>query len=117
MKTGRYRRISVWAFFVLVTLWGLSVQHHAAAEQKISIYQATLEELNQKTPEISTEELNKLLAAGANPAPVIDCRPAAEYAIAHIPGSINIAEKEADHITKAYPDKSTLMVLYCNGVY
>jgi len=117
MKERYFLRMSVLTFFAVAVTWGLSIQYPAMAEQKLSVYQATLEEFNQKTPEISTEELKKLLAAGAKPTPVIDNRPAMEYAIAHIPGSINIWEKEADHITKAYPDKATLIVVYCNGIY
>mgnify|MGYP003287819662 CR=1 FL=1 len=48
-------------------------------------------------------------------APVFDVRTAKEYAIAHIPGTINIYEKEVERITQLYTDRSTKMVLYCNG--
>lgn len=104
-------------FFELAIASGLGAPTPAMAQSKPSIYQATLEELNQVTPEVSTEELKKLFLAGAKPVPVIDTRSAMEYAIAHIPGSINLWEKEAEYIIKAYPDKEALMVLYCNGPY
>ena len=78
-----------------------------------SVYQTTLEEPGQKTPEITTEELLAILAA--NSEPVFDVRFAKEYAIAHIPGTINIYEKEVERITELYPDRSTRMILYCNG--
>jgi rhodanese-related sulfurtransferase len=80
---------------------------------RLSVFQTTLEEANQRTPEISTEELQAILAAGREP--VFDVRTAEEYAIAHIPGTINIYEKEVEEISLRYPDRSTRMVLYCNG--
>lgn len=80
---------------------------------KLSVYKTTLEEPNQKTPEITTEELQEVLATKSEP--VFDVRTAKEYAIAHIPGAINIYEKEVERITKLYPDRSTRMILYCNG--
>ena len=65
--------------------------------------------------EISTEELREILAAGS--APVLDVRSAKEYSVAHIPGSINIYEKETDAIMRRFPDKSARIVIYCNGPY
>ena len=66
-----------------------------------SVFQTTLEEPNQKTPEITTEQLQAILKAGL--IPVFDVRTAEEYAIAHIPGSINIYEKEVEHILEVCP--------------
>ena len=78
-----------------------------------SVFQTTLEEANQLTPEITTEELQKALASGS--APVFDVRTAKEYAIAHIPGTINIYEKEVQQIIAQYPDRAARLILYCNG--
>jgi rhodanese-related sulfurtransferase len=78
-----------------------------------SVYQTTLEEPNQVTPEITTEELLSILSTHSEP--VFDVRTAKEYAIAHIPGTINIYEKEIDQIAALYPDRATPMILYCNG--
>jgi rhodanese-related sulfurtransferase len=78
-----------------------------------SVFQTTLEEPGQLTPEITTEELLAILATGSEP--VFDVRFAKEYAIAHIPGTINIFEKEVERIAELYPDRNTPMVLYCNG--
>jgi hypothetical protein len=61
-----------------------------------SVFQTTLEETGQKTPEITTEQLQAILAT--NSEPVFDVRFAKEYAIAHIPGTINIFEKEVERI-------------------
>ena len=117
MNTRYCFRVSILPFFALAVACGLGGGNSVMAESKPNIQQATLEELNQVTPEVSTEELKKLFLAGAKPVPVIDTRSAMEYAIAHIPGSINLWEKEAEYIIKAYPDKEAVIVLYCNGPY
>jgi rhodanese-related sulfurtransferase len=99
----------------------------ALAQSRPTIHQVTFEQPNQATPEISTEELKRLLAA-AKPIVLLDVRPQSQYALAHIPGavnipvSINLSQKELpaaeeEIIAKAYPDKTTFLVLYCNGEY
>lgn len=85
----------------------------AQERSRPSVYQTTLEEPNQATPEITTEELVAILAA--NSEPVFDVRSAKEYAIAHIPGTTNVSELEVQRIAALYPDRSTRMILYCNG--
>ena len=87
----------------------------AAVQADPTIFQVTLGEPNPITPELSTEELQHLLQAGSTP--VLDVRSAQEYAIAHIPGSINLYEKEVEQVTRAYPDKAGALVLYCNGPF
>jgi rhodanese-related sulfurtransferase len=89
----------------------VSAQQPTITPTRLSVHQTT--EPNQKTPEITTEELQKILAT--NSEPVFDVRTAKEYAIAHIPGAVNIYEKEVERITQLYPDRSTKMILYCNG--
>jgi rhodanese-related sulfurtransferase len=86
-----------------------------AAQARPTIWQVTLGEPNPITPELSTEELQRLLEAGKTP--VLDVRSAQEYAIAHIPATINLYEKELEQITRAYPDKAGALVLYCNGPF
>jgi rhodanese-related sulfurtransferase len=86
-----------------------------AVQTKATIWQATLGEPNAITPELSTEELQHILDARS--APVLDVRSAQEYAIAHIPGTINLYEKEIEQITRSYPDKAIALVLYCNGPF
>ena len=80
-----------------------------------TVQSTTLGETNTITPEISTEQLEKILADRSEP--VLDVRFAQEYAIAHIPGSINIYEKEIETITQRFPNKATPIVLYCNGPF
>ena len=87
----------------------------AFAQTKVSVNQTTLEELNQLTPEISTEELRRILES--NSETVLDVRSAAEYAIAHIPGSINVYEKEIERVRQLFSDKAAPFILYCNGPF
>ncbi len=65
--------------------------------------------------EISTEELKQILANKSEP--VVDVRTPKEYAIAHIPGSVHIYEKDIEKLTQLLPDKKAGMVIYCNGPY
>ena len=91
-----------------------------------SIHQATLQESDQKTKEISTEELRSVLAD--NSATVFDARPFKEYAISHIPGAINVSAKPGVEISLYVSDvaeigrvlngdKAAPIVLYCNGPF
>ena len=89
-----------------------------------TLRQALLGEVNEATPEISTEALEKVLADRS--ALVLDARPAEEFAISHIPGAVNVAPKagvpmsmyvsdvaEIGRLVKN--DKAAALVLYCNG--
>ncbi len=65
--------------------------------------------------EISTEELQQILANRSEP--VVDVRTPKEYAIAHIPGSLHIYEKDLDKLMQLLPDQKAGLVIYCNGPY
>jgi rhodanese-related sulfurtransferase len=87
-----------------------------------NIFQATLMEQNQPATEISTEQLQQILALGSMP--VLDVRFPLEYAISHIPGAINIppdnntsATREVSQIMALYPDPHSHFVLTCNGPF
>jgi len=78
------------------------------------------------TVEVSTNELKAILAA--NSARVFDARPTAEYAMSHIPGALNVAQKSgtptSEYISDAAEierivsgDKTASIVLYCNGPF
>jgi rhodanese-related sulfurtransferase len=99
-------------------------QAESAGAAKVSA--ATLQEPNQKTPEISTEELRRILAEGS--APVLDARTYREFAIGHIPGARNVAAKpgvpNSQYVSDVAEigrllnnDKTGLVVLYCNGPF
>ena len=98
----------------------------AEAQSSANIHQATLMESDQKTKEVSTEELRSILAKKS--ATVFDARPFKEYAISHIPGSVNVSAKpgvpmslyvsdiaEIERVVKG--SKATPIVLYCNGPF
>lgn len=65
--------------------------------------------------EISTEELKQVLTNKSEP--VVDVRTPKEYAIAHIPGSLHIYEKDLEKLMQLLPDKKAGLVIYCNGPY
>ena len=84
-----------------------------------NIYQATLGELNQKTREVSTEQLRSVLADHS--AVVLDARKRSEFAAGHIPGAVNL-DVSPDAMVAAVGhllggNKGKALVLYCNGPY
>ncbi|HXG01972.1 MAG TPA: rhodanese-like domain-containing protein [Candidatus Binatia bacterium] len=112
------------SFIVSITL--ILVASVATAQSGINVLQGTLLEPNQKTAEVSTEELTKILAERS--ALVLDARPFMEYAVSHIPGALNVSAKpgvpmsvyvsdvkEIERLVGG--DKTRPLVLYCNGRY
>ena len=98
----------------------------ASAQSSETIYSATLLESDQKTKEVSTEELRNILAEKS--ATVFDARPFKEYAISHIPGAVNVSAKSGVPMSLYVSDvaeigrvmqgnKAAPMVLYCNGPF
>ena len=79
------------------------------------MYEATLEEQGQKTPELATDELKAILARKS--ALVFDARASEEYAVAHIPGSLSLDEKQLGRFTQSFPDRATSIVVYSNGPF
>ncbi len=93
--------------------------------QAATVFQATLMEPNQKTAEVSTDELRQVLRDAS--AVVFDSRPHMEYATSHIPGALNVAPRpgvpmsvyvsDVAEIGRLVPDRATAVVLYCNGPF
>jgi rhodanese-related sulfurtransferase len=92
-----------------------------AIAQSNTVFQATLGETNQKTGEVSTEEVRRILADGS--AILLDSRKRAEYVAGHIAGAKNVSPP-VEAPPSAYiaaveqlvgGDKSKALVLYCNG--
>lgn len=115
------RHASILALVVLVVVTGLSM-----AQVPSTIQQAILNEPNQRTGEVSTEELRQILAAGN--VIIFDARPFREFALSHIPGARNVAAKTGTPMSEYVPDvteigravggdKKAPMILYCNGPY
>src|SRR2546430_12712101 len=90
---------------VLVGIYPLLTSPRVSAES--TVFSTTLGEANAITPEINTEQLEKILAERSGP--VLDVRFGQEYAIAHIPGSINIYEKEIEMVAQRFPDEQASM--------
>jgi len=86
-----------------------------ASKARPSVHETTLEEQNQKTPELATDELKALMAKGG--AVLLDARPIEEYAIAHIPGSLILDERQLGRFTQSFPDRTVSIVVYSNGPY
>ena len=108
--------------FLILAISPLLVHAQPAA----NIHQATLLELDQKTKEVSTDELRTILAERS--ATVFDARPFREYAISHIPGAANVSAKPGVPISLYVSDvaeigrvlkgnKAAPVVLYCNGPF
>ena len=100
----------------LATLLTLGAAHVANA-QGGSIYQATLAESNEKTHEVSTEQVRRILADGS--AGVLDSRKHSEYVAGHIPGARNVDAPPSEYVAAVERlvggDKGKALVLYCNG--
>jgi len=106
------------ARLALVATLALSATE-AANAQGDSIYQATLAEPNQKTREVSTEQVRRILADGG--AIVVDARKHSEYVAGHIPGARNVDALSSDPVAAVERmvggDKKKALVLYCNGPF
>lgn len=125
MIAGRSSEIYGTATVLMAALL-LLVAAGVAGAQGSSVYQTTLGEANQKTPEVSTDELKRILATGG--AVVLDTRPHMEYAMSHIPGARNVAPKAGVSMSMYVSDvaeverlvggdKAKPLVLYCNGPF
>lgn len=99
---------------ILACLTGVAPPAHAAGPRP-NIYEAILGEQGRAAPEISTDELNAILSSGG--AIVFDARPKNEYAIAHIPGSINLDETQLGRFPQNYTDHTAAMVVYSDGPF
>lgn len=121
MESQRSRRRTS-LLFIAIFLVSIDL----TAQTPCDISHATVAESEQKTAEVSTEELQRILSDGSSV--VFDARPAAEYALSHIPGALNVSVKpgvsmslyvsDVAEITRLVKsDKSRPIVLYCNGPF
>ena len=90
------------------------------------IFGAVVPESAPATPQVSTEELDAILANGS--AVVLDTRPRMEWAVSHIAGALNVAPKpgmpmhlytsdvaEVERLVRG--DKTKPVILTCNGPF
>src|SRR4051794_17781091 len=97
----------------------LALSKGGAHADSLNIHQATLAEANQKTQEVSTEQLRRILLEGS--AIVLDTRTRAEFDAGHIPGARNLDAPAAEQVAAVARlvrgDKSAPFVRYCNGPF
>jgi rhodanese-related sulfurtransferase len=109
---------------VLLSLFLAGSRETACAQGRID--DATLMEAGQRTPEISTAELRRILREHS--ATVFDARPFKEYAIGHIPGALDVAPapgepmalyiSDVDEISRVVHQKTDApIVLYSDGPF
>lgn len=91
----------------------------AARADNIGILQATLAEANQKTAEVSTEQLRRILVD--NSAIVLDTRTRDEFDAGHIPGARHLDAPATGQVGAVERivggNKDAELVLYCNGPF
>ena len=100
----------------------------ASATPAISqtVFDAAVAEPNQKTTDVSTNELREIINAGN--AVLLDARPPMEYAVSHIPSALNVAPQpdrpahlyvsdiaEVGRLLNGRKDRA--LILYCNGPF
>jgi rhodanese-related sulfurtransferase len=130
MEVPMMRILLVFVLLSVITHFAVQpyifAQERQSTHEPLSIFRATLGEASSKSPEISTEELQSILATGA--AVLLDTRPHLEWAISHIPGALNVAPKPGMPMSRYTSDvaeigrlvggdKSRPLLLYCNGPF
>ena len=121
MSYGRWMRVSAAALAAAIIT--VAATTDVALAQGSTIFQATIGETGQKTPEASTEDVRRALADGS--AVVLDSRKRSEYVAGHIAGAKNAgAEPGAppSAVVAAVEqivggDKGKALLLYCNGAH
>ena len=112
------RRLTILLTLLLIPAGGLRGQVPS------TMFQATSGEQGQRTAEVSTDQLQRILTD--NSAIVLDARPYREFAISHIPGALNVAAKPGVPASAYVSDVAEIgrlvkgkneaaLVLYCNG--
>ena len=91
-----------------------------------TVFDTTLGETDQKTAEVSTVEMRKVVREGG---PILlDARPPLEYAVSHIPGAVNVSPRPGRPAHLYISDvaevgrllggaKGRPLILYCNGPF
>jgi rhodanese-related sulfurtransferase len=97
---------------------GRIAQGHAMTVET-SIYEATLGEGGQQTPELSTEQMRSIVDDRS--AIIVDTRTWAEFEAGHIPGAHHLDTPPEGQVAAVEQlvggDRGAALVLYCNGPY
>ena len=110
----------------LSTIVAFSALVSATPSISQTVFDAVVAEANQKTVDVSTNELRQIINAGNSV--LLDARPPMEFAVNHIPGALNVAPQpgrpahlyvsdvaEVGRLLNGRKDRS--LVLYCNGPF
>ena len=110
----------------LSTIVAFSALASALPATSQTVFDAAVAEPNQKTVDISTNELRQIVNGGN--VVLLDARPPMEYAVSHIPGALNVAPQpgrpahlyvsdvaEVGRLLNGRKDQA--LVLYCNGPF
>lgn len=89
-------------------------------EATVSVHRATLAETGNTTPEISLEDVKRILSDGS--AIVLDTRRSTQFEAGHIPGALNLDDAPLPEQVVAVArlvngNKGKAIVLYCNGPF
>ena len=102
-----------------ITVLALVLLTRHGNTQAGDILHATLAEPNQKTEEVSTDQVRRIVLDGTFL--IVDTRSHMEYAAGHIPGARLLDGPTSAHVAAVEKlvngDKSKALVLYCNGPY
>ena len=115
-------RTLILSVFLAFSLCG----HSQQGKKYTSIYNALADTSSFVVPEISTQQLRKVIAAGS--ALLLDSRPYEEWASGHLPGAISVVPKPGMPMSLYTSDvheilrlvkqnKNRALVLYCNGPF
>jgi len=116
MRSQGYSHMTGLVPLLLMAAWAWgATPPNSASKAKLTVFEATLGEQGQKTPELSTDEFKAFLAKGGGA--VFDARPQQEFAIAHVPGSLSVDERGLVRLVQSFPDRATEIVVYSNGPY
>jgi rhodanese-related sulfurtransferase len=97
-----------------------SISARDAKPAAISVHRATLAEAGNTTPEISIEDVKRILDEGSTI--VLDTRKRSQFEAGHIPGALNLDDAplpeqvvSVEHLVDGNKDRA--LVLYCNGPF
>jgi rhodanese-related sulfurtransferase len=110
----------------LRSAWSAIILLAATPAAAQTVFDATLGEANQKTAEVSTQELKQIIKSGS--AILQDAPPPMKYAISHIAGALNVAPQPGRPAHLYISDvaevgrllggaKEKALVIYCNGPF
>ena len=126
---GRAGAVLIAASVAALTAGTASAQESTrSAGKTCAIAHATLGEIGQPTGEITTDQMEVVLAQIKDGVLVIDARPYEEFAMSHISGAINVAPKPGLSMSQFTSDvgeiekltqgkRNGTIVLYCNGPF